>query len=127
MRQRVEAAGDDFERAGIREEGDIRSRFADRFFFGAEGDDPLTPLAFRDDWHPTGTRLRAFFGSDIGHWDVRNFVDPLAEAYEHVETGRLAEDDFRDFVFSNAAFLYGSNPAFFRNTVVEDDVSRLET
>jgi hypothetical protein len=58
-------------------------------------------------------------GSDIGHWDVPDFSEPLEEAWELVEHGLLDEDQFRDFVFTNQVKLYGVDPDFFRGTVIE--------
>jgi hypothetical protein len=50
----------------------------------------------------------------------------LAEAYELVEQELMSEADFRDFVFGNAARLYGStNPNFFKGTRIEADVAKL--
>jgi hypothetical protein len=44
----------------------------------------------------------------------------LPEAYEAVEEGRMGEDQFETFVFSNAVRLHGSvNPSFFDGTVCE--------
>ena len=50
----------------------------------------------------------------------------LEEAYEMVEHGLITEDDFRDFVFTNPTTLWtGTNPDFFKGTVVEDAVGKL--
>jgi hypothetical protein len=59
-------------------------------------------------------------GSDIGHFDVVEMTDVLAEAYELVERRQLDNTAFRDFVFGNPVrFWGGSNPDFFKGTVVE--------
>jgi predicted TIM-barrel fold metal-dependent hydrolase len=123
LRRGVEPAGDDFERAGIRTVEDIRDRFVPNFFFGAEADDPLTPWAFRGDLNPAGAELGVFFGSDIGHWDVRDMTEPVAEAWEQLETGRLSEPQFRAFCCGNALRLYGSNPEFFCGTVIDRGIA----
>ena len=48
------------------------------------------------------------------------------EAYEMVEHELMSEDDFREFVFTNAATLRTAlNPDFFKDTVVEDAVAQL--
>lgn len=66
------------------------------------------------------------FSSDIGHWDVPDMTRVLEEAYELVEKGLLNEDEFRDFVFVNPTMLHaGMNPAFFKGTSIEADVSGL--
>ena len=65
-------------------------------------------------------RLNAVFGSDIGHWDVVEMNRVLEEAWEQVEQERMAERDFRSFVFENAVRLHGGmNPDFFAGTPVE--------
>jgi hypothetical protein len=49
----------------------------------------------------------------------------LEEAYELVEHELITPDDFREFVFTNAARLHTAlNPAFFKGTVVEDAVAK---
>ena len=69
--------------------------------------------------NPFGAKLNAIYSSDIGHFDVIDFRDPLPEAYELVEEAHITEDDFRDFVFANAVRLWGTqNPSFFEGTVV---------
>ena len=46
--------------------------------------------------------------------------DVTAEAFELVEDGHISEADFRDFVFGNPLALWtGTNPEFFKGTVVE--------
>jgi hypothetical protein len=99
---------------------DIRDRFVPNFSFGCEADDPMTSTAFDTTRNPHGARLRAVLGSDIGHWDVPDMRQVLAEAYEAVERGWLTETDFRDFTFTNPVRLYtDTNPNFFAGTVVE--------
>lgn len=98
----------------------LRRLFVERFFFGCEGDDPVMPSAFDDARNPGRVRLRAIFGSDIGHWDVPLMDEVLEEVYEPVEEGVLHEADLRDFVFGNPVQLWTStNPQFFAGTVVE--------
>ena len=62
------------------------------FYFGCEGDDPGVSWAFNGRTNPAGARLRAMFGSDISHWDVPDMTEPMAEAYEQVEDGRLSRE-----------------------------------
>ncbi|MCU1375257.1 MAG: amidohydrolase, partial [Actinomycetia bacterium] len=60
----------------------------------------------------------------ISHWDVPDMTEPVEEAYEHVEHGRITEGDFRELVFSNAVALHaGANPDFFTGTSVEAAVA----
>lgn len=62
--------------------------------------------------------------SDIGHFDVIDTPQVLAEAYELVEDDLLTEDDFRDFVFGNAVRLWaGTNPDFFTGTAIEQQAA----
>jgi predicted TIM-barrel fold metal-dependent hydrolase len=113
-------AVDELAPAAVTEEHDFVARFVDPFVFGCEADDPLTAGAWRTDENPLGVRLAAMFGSDIGHWDVRDPTEVLPEAYESVERGLLTLDDFREFVHDNVRRFYTSaNPAFFKGTAVE--------
>jgi predicted TIM-barrel fold metal-dependent hydrolase len=117
---------DDWRACGIDGLEDFKPLFVDRFYFGCEADDPLNVLAFDTRINPLGSRLAAVFGSDLGHWDVTDFSGVVSEAYELVEHGRITEDDFRDFVFTNPANLYlTGNPDFFKGTAVESAAARL--
>ena len=94
------------------------------FYFGCEADDPMNALAFDARRWPFGATLRAFYGSDIGHFDVPSLPDVLVEAYENIEHGFMNEAQFRAFTFANPARFYlESNPRFFAGTVVEDAVA----
>jgi predicted TIM-barrel fold metal-dependent hydrolase len=120
------AALDEFAASGVSSAEQIRGVFAEQCFFGCEADDPMNALAFDARLHPMGARLQAMFASDIGHWDVPDFRGVLGEAWELVEDGRLDEDAFRAFTFTNAARLFtGTRPDFFAGTVVEDAASTL--
>ena len=66
----------------------------------------MNALAF--DTRLTGTKLRAIFSSDIGHWDVPEMQEVLPEAWELVEKGLLDEAAFRDFVFATPARLWNA-------------------
>ena len=117
---------DEFARCGIERCEDIVELFATRFFFGCEGDDKLTSLAFDIKRTPMRARLGAVYSSDAGHFDLPDMRKAAAEAYELVEDGLITEDDFRDFVFTNPVRAKTDlNPDFFRGTRVEDDVARL--
>jgi hypothetical protein len=111
---------DDFAAVGLTSVEDIRDRFCTNFFWGCEADDPLVGLAFDSRVTPLGARLPAFFASDLGHWDVPDFDEPLEEAYELVERGILDEEALREFVFTNPLRFYSSlDPEFFNGTMVE--------
>jgi len=115
----VEAV-DDLARCGITHPADIRDLFVPNFYFGCEADDPVNAWAFRSQANPFNVKLHALMGSDIGHFDVADMTHVLAEAYELVTEGLLAEDDFRDFVFGNPVRLWaGANPDFFKGTAIE--------
>jgi len=112
---------DDFARAKIEGFDQIGERFVHNFFFGCEADDRLVATAFDERLNPFGSRLRAMLGSDIGHWDVPDMREVVAESYQLVEQNLLSPLDFKDFVFGNAVQLHGGmNPRFFEGTVVED-------
>jgi predicted TIM-barrel fold metal-dependent hydrolase len=114
-----EDPSDSFTALKLSSKEELRRLFVDRFYFGCEADDPVTASAFDAKRNPGGVRLRAVFGSDIGHWDVPLMEEVLEEVYEPVEDGVLAESDLREFVFANPVRLWTStNPHFFEGTVV---------
>jgi predicted TIM-barrel fold metal-dependent hydrolase len=116
---------DDWALCQIEKAEDIRDLFEPHFYFGSEADDPTVAWAFNRKVNPLGARLRAILSSDIGHWDVTDMREVIAEAYELVEKGVLTEEDFRDFMFANAVSLYtGMNRNFFKGTRCESDVEK---
>jgi predicted TIM-barrel fold metal-dependent hydrolase len=115
---------DEFSGAMIQKAEDIRDLFVPNFYFGCEADDPLVGWAFAGNVNPLGARLRAMMGSDISHWDVPDMTEPVADAYELVERGRITENDFREFTFLNPLRLHaGMNPRFFQGTICESAVA----
>lgn len=117
-------ARDDFAAVGLASVEDIRDRFCTNFSWGCEADDPLVGLAFDRRVTPLGALVPAMFASDLGHWDVPDFDEPLKEAYELVERGILDDDSLREFVFTNPLRFYSSlDPAFFTGTAVERDAA----
>ena len=110
---------DDFQACRIERAEDIKSLFADCFYFGCEAEDPSNAWAFNERNNPFGARLNALFGSDIGHFDVQDMAGVLPEAYELVEDEKITGDNFADFVFRNPVRFWGkTNPAFFDGTRV---------
>ena len=119
-------ARDDFAAAKLTSVEDIRDRFCTNFFWGCEADDPLVGMAFDPRVAPLGALVPAFFASDLGHWDVPEFDEPLEEAFELLEHGLLDGAQLRDFLYVNAVRFYGSlNPEFFSGTAVERAASEL--
>jgi predicted TIM-barrel fold metal-dependent hydrolase len=117
---------DEFARCGVQSKEDIVRTFTTSFFFGCEGDDRLTSLAFDTRKNPMGARLGAFYSSDAGHFDLPDMRDAAHEAYELVEDGLISGDDFRDFVFVNPVRAKTAlNLDFFKGTRVESDVAKL--
>ena len=101
-------------------------RFVPNFYFGAEADDRMTALAFDTKLNHFGVKLKAVFSSDIGHWDVPDMTEVLAEAWEMVEEERITEDDFRLFTFENTAEMHAEmNADFYQGTAVEAAVGKL--
>lgn len=118
---------DDFAACKITRKEDWVDLFAKPFYFGCEADDRMNSVAFGR-INPFGAQLNAIYSSDIGHFDVIDFRDPLPEAYELVEDGHITEDNFRDFVFANSVRLWGTqNPDFFKGTVVEKEARAVLT
>lgn len=114
---------DEWERSGIKKADEISSIFTNQFYFGCEGDDPLTSLAFDGRGAPRDSKMHPLYGSDLSHWDVPDMAQAAEEAYELVEDGLISESDFRELVFSNPVrFWTAANRDFFRGTTVESAV-----
>jgi len=114
---------DDFAACKITRKEDWVELYAKPYYFGCEADDRMNATAFGRG-NPFGAKLNAIYSSDIGHFDVIDFRDPLPEAYELVEEGHITSDDFRAFVFANAVKLWGTqNPKFFEGTVVAKEAA----
>lgn len=119
---------DEFAAIGIERAEEIKDLFVPSFFFGCEADDPLNAVAFMPKLLPFGAKLSAIYGSDIGHFDVPDMREVLAEAIKPLDKGIMSPEDFRDFVFVNATRFYtDTNPDFFEGTVVEQSVRELVT
>jgi predicted TIM-barrel fold metal-dependent hydrolase len=115
---------DEFAEAGFTSEEDIRQVFERSYFFGCEGDDPLNAVATERFSRHLGARINAFYGSDIGHWDVRDVREVLPEVYELVDEGVVTPADFRHLVFDAPVRLWtDNNRDFFRGTSVESAVA----
>jgi predicted TIM-barrel fold metal-dependent hydrolase len=115
---------DDFAACGVETAEELSRQFVDAFYFGCEGEDRATVMAFDRRLNHFGVQLNALFSSDLGHWDVPDMSRVMTETYELVEEELLAPEDFRKFVFSNAARMYTSmNPGFFEGTAVESAVA----
>jgi hypothetical protein len=111
---------EDFRLAGIESVEDIKQRWVDSFFFGAESDDRTVAHAFNDKANPLGVKINAIYSSDVGHWDVPDLTQVLAESWALVEQGALTEADFKAWTFDNPYKLYTeANPNFFAGTQVE--------
>ncbi len=116
---------DDFAACKITRKEDWVDLYAKPYYFGCEADDRMNASAFGRG-NPFGARLNAIFSSDIGHFDVIDFRDPLRQAHELVEDGHITDDDFRDFTFANAVRLWGTqNPRFFEGTSVAKEAAAL--
>ncbi|MET0342429.1 MAG: amidohydrolase family protein [Polyangiales bacterium] len=116
---------DDFEKAGITSVQDIKERWVDSFFFGSESDDRTVAHAFNDKANPLGAKINAIYSSDVGHWDVPDLREVLAESYALVQQGVITEADFRAWTFENPYKLYTDAKAdFFKGTQVEEKLKR---
>ncbi|GAA5231531.1 amidohydrolase family protein [Verticiella sediminum] len=111
---------DDFALAGIERVEDIKARWVDSFYFGSEADDRTVAAAFNDKVNPLGTKINAIWSSDVGHWDVPDLTEPLAESWDLVEQGVIGAADFKALVFDNPYRFYTqANADFFKGTAVE--------
>ena len=116
---------DDFSKCKISRKEDWKDLFSTPFYFGCEADDRMNAVAFGKT-NPFGVKLNAIYSSDIGHFDVIDMRDPLAEAFELVEDGFITQDDFKDFTFGNTVRLWGTqNPNFFDGTRVANEARAL--
>jgi hypothetical protein len=80
----------------------------------------MNSLAFNTRLNPQAARLSAIFGSDMGHWDVPDTREVLAEAWELVEKDLFTPDDFRAFVYDNPRKLWENGcPDFFKGTAID--------
>jgi predicted TIM-barrel fold metal-dependent hydrolase len=117
---------DEWALCGVRRKEDIKDLFVPNFFFGCEGDDPMTALAFDTRKNAFGARLNVLYSSDLGHYDLPDMRDAAKEAWELVEHGLISEQDFRAFVFTNPVLAKSRvNPEFFAGTVVEQAAWRV--
>ncbi|MGE0385181.1 MAG: amidohydrolase family protein [Gammaproteobacteria bacterium] len=118
---------DEWAASGVNSVQDIHDRFVPNFFFGCEADDRMVAASIDPRLFPLSPRFRAFFSSDIGHWDVPDMRGVLPEAWELVQDGLLDEEGFADFTFRNAARFYlESNPHFFDGTALAQEVKGLQ-
>ncbi len=119
---------DEFAAVGAGSLEELRDRFVPHFYFGCEADDPMVAWAFDRRINPGDAQLRPMFSSDIGHWDVPQMNQVLAEAHELVDKGLLDRDQFRSFSFENAVRCYAClDPGFFEGTRVEAEAARVLT
>ena len=115
---------DDFAGTGINGGRDILRIFDNNFYFGSEADDRMTAVAFDTKLNHYGAKMNAVLGSDIGHWDVPDMTKVMVEAYELVDDGFMDEEAFREFTYGNVVRMHaGMNPAFFKGTIVEQEVA----
>jgi predicted TIM-barrel fold metal-dependent hydrolase len=116
----------EFGASGMTEIDDLKDLFCKNFYFGCEADDRMISVAFNRKLSPVGQKLKATFGSDIGHWDVIDATTILGEAYGLVDAGLITRDDFRDFTWTNPVSLHlGMNPDYFKGTRVEAEATKL--
>jgi predicted TIM-barrel fold metal-dependent hydrolase len=117
---------DEWAKCGVKCKEDIKKLFVPNFFFGCEGDDAMTSLAFDTRKNAFGARLNVLYSSDLGHYDLPDMRAAAAEAWELVDHGLISEQDFRDFVFTNPVLAKAKvNPDFFAGTIVEDAAAAL--
>ena len=117
---------DDWKFCEIKTEEDIRDLFVPAFYFGCEADDRMNAVGFNPRFNHLGAKIKAVFGSDIGHWDVLDSTRVVNEAYELVEEELMTHDDFKEFVFTNSVTLHASNnPGFFVGTAVEKEAAEI--
>src|SRR6266566_5346915 len=114
---------DDYAPCQITKKEDWIDLYVRPYFFGCEADDRMNAVAFSK-FNPFGAKIQAIYSSDIGHFDVPNMLQVLPEAWELVEDELISTDDFRDFTFTNAVKLWGTqNPRFFDGTSIAKEAA----
>src|SRR6266849_4144586 len=114
---------DDYAACDITKKSDWIDLYVTPYFFGCEADDRMNAVAFSK-YNPFGAKIQAIYSSDIGHFDVPNMLQVLPEAWELVEDELITAGDFRDFTFTNAVKLWGTqNPRFFDGTSVAKEAA----
>jgi len=114
---------DDYAACNITKKSDWIDLYVTPYFFGCEADDRMNAVAFSK-FNPFGAKIQAIYSSDIGHFDVPNMLQVLPEAWELVEDELITAGDFRDFTFTNAVKLWGTqNPRFFDGTSVAKEAA----
>lgn len=117
---------DEFALMDVSNAEELADLFSEQLYFGCEGDDAMNSLAFNSRLLPFGRSLKAFYGSDISHWDVPDMAECLHEAFESVEHGIMDHDQFRRLMFENPVRLHAQqNPDFFVGTPVEKAAATL--
>jgi predicted TIM-barrel fold metal-dependent hydrolase len=117
------AQGDEYALAGIEQLSDFESGFVDNFFFGCLGEATFDHLAFEEANFPSSSKLKAVYGTDMGHYNPTPMDEMLGSAHEAVDQERISPDDFRAMTFANPVELFaGTNPDFFRGTAIEKEV-----
>ncbi len=112
------AESDDWRFLDASSEDELAALFVEHFYFGCEADDRTLAFAFSPAL-PGGQPLRPVFSSDIGHWDVTDMADTVAESFELVEDGLITADQYRAFVHDNPRrLLTAVNPTFFEGTAI---------
>jgi predicted TIM-barrel fold metal-dependent hydrolase len=124
--ERSAAQLDEFAASALTSDEDLAAMFGRRFYFGCEADDSSVFRAIDGKANAFGLRLRPFFSSDIGHWDVPDISAVLLESHTLADEGLLTEADYREFVFDNPVRLHAEmNPAFFDGTPLESAAREL--
>ena len=71
--------------------------------------------------------LNVMSSSGISHWNLPDMCECVSEAYELVEQGHLANEDFEAVMFANPLRLHaGMNPDFFKGTGLGSEVEKLK-
>lgn len=117
---------DEWAASGMTQIRDLKRLFCDNFYFGCEADDRTIAVGFNRRLNPLGVKLKAAFGSDIGHWDVVDAKTVVGEAWGLVESKFIDAEDFRDFTYVNPAMLHlRMNPNYFTGTALERAAAEL--
>lgn len=116
---------DEWAALDVGSEDELVERFVGSFYFGCEADDRGIPAAFSPA-NVGGAQLRPVLSSDIGHWDVTDIAEVVAESYGFVDEGLITPEQYRQLTFTNGASMFlRADPGFFDGTPVAPHVPAL--
>ncbi len=110
---------DDFAATGAETAEEFARQFVDGFYFGCEGEDRATVMAFDRRLNHFGHQLNAIFSSDLGHWDVPD----MAMSRRPTSSSRTDSRETSASSPLTSRDVHVDEPDFFKGTAVESAVA----